>query len=258
MAIDIYNSEMLDGLKGVLQARYEPQFALGNAAGTFMMLPYIRAVWLQSSVNNANNLLDASDQGRTLSPGTAPSWVVNGLVPCVRFTRAGSQFLMRLDEAGLDISPEITVMTWIKFTAASTGNATGILAKWTTLGNFRSYALYKSAANAITFSISSLGTAVTVVSVAAPAAVYTTANWLFLAGRFRVGAAIDLFVSGTWYTQATILAAIFNSTAQLEMGAMNGTDFLDADMSITALCAGALPDAVIRNAWEQTRAMFGV
>jgi hypothetical protein len=258
MAIDIYNSEMLDGLKGVLQARYEPQFALGNAASTFLMLPKLRALWLHNSISETNVMHDATTQLRALAPGTAPSWGVSGLVPYTRFQRLASQYLTRADENGLDISPNITILTWIKFGVASTGNITGILDKWTTAANNRSYALYKSAGDVITFSISSLGTAVTVVSAVAPAAVYSTANWLFLAGRFTSARNIELFVSGTWYTQATALNVIFNGTAALDMGRFDAANYLEGDLALTALCADAHPDAVVRNAWEQTRAMFGV
>lgn len=262
MTVQIRNDQAVDLLAGDYQPRYEPNFALANAASTFMLLPQLRGLWLYSSVDNANSVYDASGQGRTVAPGTAPTFGVDGLIPYAAFSLAGSQYLTRADEAGLDITGAITIITWVKFAAGSTGALTGIVSKWLAAGNQRSFVLNKLATNEILWSTSSLGTAASVANIGDGAANYTTSYWLYVACRFRPAVAMDMFIGNnqTWntYTGATANAAIFNSTTALDIGRYDAANYFDGNLAISALCATNHSDSVIRNAWEQTRAGFGV
>lgn len=261
MTVQIRNDQAMDLWAGDYQPRYEPNFALANAVSTFMMLQNLRGLWLYSSVDNANNVYDASGQGRTVGPGTAPTFGTDGLMPYASFNGAvGSQYLTRVDEAGLDITGGLTIITWVKFAAGSTGANTGLVSKFVAAANQRSYLLYKSNANSLAFVTSVDGIATVTISDAA--ANYTTSYWLYVAGRFTPSTNNDLFVgnNGTLnpYTQPNANATTFNSNSALDIGRYNAANYLAGNIALTALCATNLSDAVIRNAWEQTRAGFGV
>ncbi len=124
-------------------------------------------------------------------------------------------------------------------------------AKWLTAGNQRSWTLRHTAAGLGQFSVSSLGTAATVVSV--DTAVALTANvWNFLAGLFHPGAFLRIW-RGLATDTALVLASnavgipanVFDGTADLTMGAEDGPgSYLAGRLGIFALRRN-LPTATI-------------
>jgi hypothetical protein len=129
------------------------------------------------------------------------------------------------------------------------------MSKWYETGNQRSYALFKDAANNLTFIISDDGT--NEYSIADGAANYDDSKWFFVVGRFDPNDELALFVNGTWYTDTTgIQAAIYDSTEAFEFGRKNRTDYLDGRMCDSFLCACAVPDVFIEAMYAHTKSMF--
>ncbi len=256
------NSALFRALRGEFQVRDEPNFAWVNAVGAALLLPELRAFWPGSSFDENNQAFDLSGQGRTLAnPAVVPATrSTAGLAPYVNFVRANSQYLRRLDEAGLDVTGGLTCFCWAYFDVTSMANNVGLLSKWQTTTNDRSYLLYKTNANQPLFNVTSLGTAGSSVSVAGSAV--TSAAWYFLAGRFTPGVELAIFINGTWVTNAAgIPAAIFSGAANFLAGAYGGgtpTAFLGGRMALFGLCAAAVPNAIVNAYFEQTRALFGV
>jgi urocanate hydratase len=91
---------------------------------------------------------------------TFPSLGTSGLITYADFERATPNHLTREDEPGLSITGDLTTGAWVYFDFQSTGRVTGIINKWYDVGNQRSYALYKTAGGALTFSVSNNGSTV--------------------------------------------------------------------------------------------------
>ncbi len=254
-------ASLIKALKADFQMRYEPNFAWVNAVSAALLLPELRAFWPGSSFDENNQALDLSGQARTLAnPAVIPATrSTAGLSPYVNFVRANSQYLRRLDEAGLDVTGGLTLFCWAYFDITSMASNVGLLSKWQTTSNDRSYLLYKTNINTPTFNVTSLGTAVSSVGVAGAAV--TSAAWYFLAGRFTPSVEVALFVNGTWTTNAVgIPASIFSGAANLLAGAYGGgtpTAFLGGRMALFGVCAAAVPNAIVNAYFEQTRALFG-
>jgi hypothetical protein len=256
-----YNAEMAELLSAHFPMRKDASYAWARLISGIQLTPYLRAFYPCSSVDERGGVIDLSGQGRILMPGTAPNISSSGLIPYLDFVRASSMYLQRHTEPGLEITGGLTVWTWIRFDAPSTGAETYFLSKWYTVGNLRSYLLYKTAANAFTFDISTNGTAVKTIGDAA--ANYLVSKWWFLAGRFTPSTELALFVGQAtngaynWYRNAAAIpASIFVSTEALNIGRGNRTNYLDGQMSSFGLSAGALTDTQIWNMFSQTRPML--
>ena len=263
------NAEMVELLRPDFQARYEPNFAWVNAVSAFLLLPGLRGFWPMSSISNAGNAYDLSGQGRTLTYTGNPLYNVVGLAPYIDLDGAGD-YLTRADEADLDITGAATVLAtdlrgltmggWFWIDSLAPGADDAFIGKWNTVGDQRSYLLnFTDASNSVSFSVSSLGTAVTVVTVTSAA--ITAAAWHFMVGRFDPSTEINVWVDNVEVVNAVgTPASIYSGTANLNIGAhSNGaTGLLDGRASLCFLCAAFLPDAHIKQLWEQTRALYGV
>ena len=266
MPVQRRNSEMVNLLAADFQLRYEPQFAWKSSVSQFLALTGLRGFWPTSSVSGGGSLMDLSGQNRILTYNGNPLYRVDNLAPNVALDGAGDYF-SRADEVGLDITGTetyvhddfkgLTQIGWYYFDNAA-GVAEYMMSKWDEGGNQRSYRLFRQAAGAIRFSVSTDGTAVVDIStVGTPAA----AEWFFAVGRYSTTAAeMDV-----WYNDevvnlaAGVPASIHVGTADFNIGARhNGNNLMTGRLCYQFLCAAALPDAVINQLFHQSRAQFGV
>jgi hypothetical protein len=263
MPIQILNAEHTTLLSTQFAMKNEPNYAWGNALSGYLLSPRLRGQW-GVSTDDVFSVYDHSGQGRTmtgLGAASTPLAYQYGMSPYHNFIRASSQYYQRPDEAGIDILEDLTMWTWIRFHAASTGALVYFYSKWLTAGGQQAYLLSKTAANALTFSISNSGA--DAFSVTDAAANYLVDTWFFIAGRFTPSTEVKLWVGNaltgalTPYTNiVAIPATIFNSDEPLEVGRGNQTNYLDGYMSLWGLAAWAMSDTDIFTKFHQARPLF--
>jgi hypothetical protein len=184
-----------------------------------------------------------------------PTVETSGLVTYLDFVRSDNCFLYRPTESGFDITGDLTFGTWVYFDAESTNVETGIMGKWATAGNQRSYILYKSASNKITFSISDDGT--TVYTVNDLGENYITGQWFFVVCKFISSTELAILVNGKWYRNAVgIPASIYISTPDFYVGCYNLLNHLDGRLAHMFLCVYAVPEYFICALYSHSKAMF--
>lgn len=240
---------------------YEPVYQnYGSVINRFLALPELRALWPFSSVNESGNVYDISGQGRILTNnGTATRSLYNFIVPYMSFN-GSSQYLSRADEAGLDITGNLTMGGWFYFNALGTANQEGLLGKHNTTGSQRSYAFYLNTSNGIVFQVSvnggfGAGNANTIDSAA-----LQTGKWYFVVARFTPSTELALFVNNVKTTNTTsVVASIFNSTAAFEIMRRNvALTYTNGLASLCFVTASALSDVLISELYNSTRGLFGV
>lgn len=157
----------------------------------------------------------------------------------------------------LNFTGAFTVGGWWWFDAPSMGAEVGLINKWLTAGNLRSYRLIKTAGDVLQAEISSNGTgAQTVASSVTP----VVDGWYLVAARYDPSNALTIFVNGTFDTNDTAIpAAIYDTTAPFEMGRSNLAAYFDGRLGAYAFaCEQALSDDVLLNLLWQTEAILGV
>jgi len=231
----------------------ESGYTMGDLIGSILGFPELRGFWPMSSVNESGNIMDISGQARTLTNNNAAARAVhNNLIPYVSFNGT-TQYLSRADEAGLDITGALTLGGWVYYDAVAAGAA---MSKYNVTGNQRGYSLGTIAGGVPQLTISSNGTATTVVN---SGTAVTAATWHFFAGRFTPSSELALLFGKEKYTNtSSIPAAIFNSSAALAIGGINGGASLAGRASLGFICAAALPDAQINYFFHMSRTLFGV
>jgi len=260
------NDQMVGLLSGDLQRRYEPNLAWKTACSAMRMLPALRGFWPMSSFNENGDAYDLSGQGRTLTYNGNPTYNYSSLIHYIDLDGTGD-YLSRTDEAGLDIlgtesyvagaAQGLTLGGWFYFNNMAAASEYCI-AKYDTFGVAqRAYGLLRIATGEARLSISNNGAAlvtVTSVDILSPTA------WYFLVGRFDPSAEMKVWINGNaWTNVAAIPASIFNSTADLTIGARTGGyELMTGRASLCFLCAAALSDSIISALFHQTRAIFNV
>lgn len=234
------------------------------AISAFSLLPQLRGLWAMSTVNEGGNVYDFSEQDRVLSDNGNPTYNVDGLAPYIELDGVGD-YLSRVDEAGLDITgtesfvhPDIQGLTfggWYWFDNAL-GNLETLISKWAGVGQYAYRLIRVAASGFIRLQLSGDGTAVDVAtSTIAP----DVDTWFFAVGRFEPSTELAVFLNYTKYTNTVgIPASVFNSNADLQIGASLAAGRLTGRASINFLCAAYLSDTIIRTIFQSTRALYGV
>jgi hypothetical protein len=267
MPVSERNPELLDLLQGEFQRKYEPNFASGNAISHGRMLPGLRGFWPMSTISNTGTVLDASDLGKTLTRNGSIVHGYTNLIPWAYYDGVGD-FHSRADEADLDILGTeayvqapfngLTIGGWFSVDVLA-GAIQGLIGKWNQNAvNQRSYTLWVTAGNVVQFGVSSTGANT---FFATSTAVMVARQWFFAAGRFFPNTEVAVWHNGTKNTNvAAMPAAIFNSTAQLNVGAHSngGLGLLTGYVSLCFLSCQALSDTFMFNYYQQTRALFGI
>lgn len=252
------NSEVAKTLSVDYVKLYANTTSWGNIVSMNLGYPGLRAYWTMTSIDEDFRVTDISGQGRSLTresiPGV-PGVDTEGLATYLDFTRASSHFIYRPTELGLDITEDLTIGCWVYFDAESTGVATGILSKWYTTGNVRSYVLYKDANNKLTFSISTDGIVETTITDGG--ANYITNQWFYIVGRFTPSTELALFVNGMWYLNTTsIPATVHVGLENFNAGRYNRANYLDGRISHAFLSAYSIPNRFICAMWAHSKALF--
>jgi len=235
----------------------------------FLSLPALRAFYPMSVVNSSGNAADVSGNGLVLTNNNTSTFSYDNLAPTVNFNGT-TQYLSRADAADIEVSGGegfvssaangLTVGGWFRFDVIGTNK--GIIGKYTSTGNQKSYVIIQDTTSVI-FRVSSNGSSNT-------SATYSSAlpidTWVFLVLRLTPSTELSGFVytSGviTEVTNTTsIPATVFGSTAVFSIGAADVTgalDYIDGKASLCFLCAAALSDATISSLFQATRALFRI
>lgn len=268
MPVQKENAEQVSLLATHFPLRNDSTYSWGQALSGLLLTPRLRGLW-GVSIDENNLLYDHSGQVRTLTgaggAGT-PLAYQNGIAPYHEFIRANTQYYTRADEAGLDITDDLTLWVWVNNHAPVIGAGIHYVGKYDIAGNQRAYLLYKDSTEIYRFYISSLGTAASTVNIPAIAADFVQSKWTFLAGRFVPSTTMDLWVGSgetgvlNQYTLAAgVPAAIFNSSAALQVGcgdAASAATMHDGYLSLWGLAAYACSDADIFTKFHLTRPLF--
>ena len=157
------------------------------------------------------------------------------------FTAASSQYLSVADTASLDITGAMTLAAWVK--SSGSYGTRGIVSKYETGTNQRSYALIINASGQLSASFSSSGNSSAVRTDTGSTVVGT--NWRHVAATFVPSTSVTLYIDGA--TESTsnngspIPSALFSGTAQLWIGAIATTSLLwDGLIAEAAVYSAAL------------------
>lgn len=251
MTVQKQNEEQGDLLAARYQMRAEPNFALANVLSTFGMLPHLRGFWPFSSIDESARAMDVSPQARHLTPSAGYTIGLVSLLPVA--TLAGG-YLLRADEAGLDITGSLAWGGWFNPTGVA-GNQ-GLTGKWGTAAASGGYLLHLAGATPEVVVEDGAGA-----DVAQAGAAIGAGSWSFIAGRFTAGAELAICVNKTWAKLAAgIPAALRNNAIDFRIGAFGNpaANLLAGGAALCWLCASAPADAVINNLYEQTKVLFGL
>lgn len=235
--------------------RNEPNYAWGNVNGIHQQIPYLRGYWNFAARNEVPEFYDQSGNGRILSNVNAWPSPLSGLAPYVDIGGTGG--IRRADEAGLRFGGYFSLGGWYYFHAFTCV----MLGKWNTVGNNRSYDLWVDAAGVPQFSVSSLGTAASIVTVT-----HTTTlalhTWYHICGIMVSNISMSIFVNGIEVQKlvgvpATAFAA---STAAFEIGGIDTSTaaLMTGRASYNWIAAAMLPSYLIQELYELSRPLFGV
>lgn len=255
--------KQVQALSSDFQPRYEPNFAASNALSLFLQLPGLRGLWTMAAISSAPSVIELAGYNRDLTYNGNPTFGSDGLAPCAILDGTGD-FLSRADEAGLDIignesyiaAPGLTLGGWFKI--SSLGAVTACIGKYNTSTNQQSYIIRYTASGLPGMIVSTDGTT----GVTGNSSVTATAGkWAFLVGRFTPSTEIAFWHNGTKDTNVVgIPATLFNSSAMLIIGAYNAgaAGLFTGSIGTCFLCASAISDVIVKNLYQQTRAMYGV
>lgn len=229
--------------------------ATRDALFQYLVLPNLRGLWPMSSVDSSGSAMDISGQGRHLANnGTCTFPVYGDVVPYLE-TSGSSQYLSRADEVGLSITGAFTVGCW--FLADTIGATFGLVTKWLSSGNQRSYQLILNNSERVYAYVSGDGTA----SVNKNAtATISAGTWHFAAMRYTPSSELAVFLDGVKATNVTsIPASCYDSTATFDLGAVGaGSSLLDGRIALPFVCAAAVSDMQLTALYERSRVLFGV
>ena len=176
------------------------------------------------------------------------------------FNEGESTYLSRPNEENIDITGALTIGVWIWCGNYCTGREVGIVSRWIEGTDDRQFAIYKDANDKFVFAVSSLGTAVSVVSVDDDGDRYEAGKWLYIVGRYTPSNELALFINNHWYLNTTSIPASLHSPAitevSLDFGRYNADHYFVGRMTHGFLCAYAVPDNFIEANFGHVRAMF--
>lgn len=236
----------------------------GEYLAELLCLPGLRGCWPVAGVTTGGDLYDASGQGRILTEhGNPVIGLYNGVAPYYEYDGTGD-YHERADESSLDITGTetyidgsiqgLTLLGWFWFDEWP-GSSRGIMGKWNTSGNDRSYGLHLETAPAIQAAVSSDGTAETTVDSTITLALDT---WYFLAMRFTPSTELALWVDDNKTTEtSSIPASIDVNSSDFEIASKDGGSlFMTGRYSLGALYCVALPDRTIARLYNRGLPLF--
>jgi hypothetical protein len=253
------NDKAIDANRAHYVKLYAPTTTLGNIVSMNLEYPGLRGYWPLHQIDEVYASYDYSGQGRALhcpyQDVYCPELYTDGLSVYMNFIRASSYYLYRHTENGLAILENLTFGCWVRFDAESTDQNTGIISKWFSGDDNRSYLLYKNNLNAIIFKISNTGA--DEFSVSDGGNNYAEDQWFYISGRFTPSAELKLFVNGNWYSNVvSIPSDIYNSEVNFEIGRYNDENNLDGRVAHAYISAYSVPDLFINSMYSHSKALF--
>lgn len=241
----------------------------GNVVSSFQNIPGLVGFWPMSNPQRSTgNARDFGQGGLDLTYNGNPTYnYFEDFIPYLELDGTGD-FLDRADETDLDVLGTetiynssvrgITIGGW--FWTDTLISVDGLIGKWDGTGDQRSYSLIRNA-DFFNFRVNSTGISPGGNYDSNASATIVTGRWYFVVGRFIPSISISIIVNGIAITKTSGSppAAIFNSTAAFEIGAVEGgANFLPGRASLCFLSANALSDAFINGLFQQSRVLFGV
>jgi len=242
----------------------------GNVISSYLSLMGLRAFWPFTSINDVDQVMDLSSQGRRIT-GVSPAIRYDDGISAFPFASFNvGRYYYRDDESGLDLTGGDTIfplaaqkgMTcgcWVRVSETPVpGSDLGIISKYNGVGSQKSFLLYRQGVNnRLTFIISGDGAGVN--AIASPID-YVINEWNFVVGRFNCGNSISIFHNGSWDSNVTsIPSTIYNSTARVELGSFSGGGATWVHQgTLYFLAATALSNTIIEKLFAATRGLFGV
>jgi hypothetical protein len=162
------------------------------------------------------------------------------------FTAASNQYLSVADTSALDITGAITLCAWVK--SSGSYGTRGIISKFETATNNRSYALYTNATGNIVAAFAPSGTATNVRTDTGSTILGT--NWRHVAVTLVPSTSVTLYVDGvaesTTNNGSPLPSSIFSGAANLWIGTVSATTFgWDGSIAEAAIYSAALTTAEI-------------
>jgi hypothetical protein len=232
-------------------------FTHGDVFGTYMMLPALRGFWPFSSISETGQYIDMSYQGRhLLNQGATPRGNYRDNIPTMVFNGT-SQYLYRADEAGLDITGNISLGGWFK--VSSNTALMGLMTKevTNTTNNDRNFGLYfRGDVAGDPFQVQFFNG--TTMFSATSTVVTEVDKWYFVVARYTANIESYIYVSGVQTQSAdTIPATINNSPAAFNIGVRNSSvNYFHGSAALCFICAGAVPIKMINRLYSVTRTYF--
>lgn len=248
--IQVYNPQKTTLESGIFQARDDPGFAWSRAISSRLMLPKTRGFWPFSVVNATDDLIDLTGNAQLAVNTSVVSLALYGVTSYGHFD--GTSHFAITSAALNKITGGLTVICFARLDALSTEQ--GFISKWGAAGS-RSYRLYMTSGNVITFEVSSNGTLITSV----PSTIIPVVGaWYCLIGEYNPSTSLSIWVNGTKAQNvASIPAAIFDSTSNLFLGNTNGS-FLTGDLSLASLHASTINSGIALLTFDYNRPLFAI
>lgn len=268
MTVQIRNDQAVDLLTGDFFPRYEPNAAMVHAASVKQQQVGLRAYWPCSGqvVTHQGEWVTDMGGGAFHWPAyNSPTFASQGLFPYVGFASASSQYLSYADNPQFDILGTeanvragfngLTISFWVYFATIGGIANIGLISKWTSAGNQRSYRIIRLPANNIQFDITTDGSTVVSVTSTGTVAVDT---WYHIWAKFVPSTTMTIAIDNSPTTLAAgVPASIFHSTATTSAARTDGAGYLNGRLSQISICAAAQNDVTLMTEYEQTRAWIG-
>lgn len=236
-----------------LERREGQRPILDNYLNTFAL----KALWNFGAVDVNWNARDLSGNGLTLTATTPSLGITARLFPYAAFP--GASYYARASEPALVLGSPGTIGGWFWVDAILAG-AQGLMGKWVSAGNQRSYLLYVDASgnggNPV-FAVSSNGTAFTIIGAGAGVPAMPTAQWVFLAASYYPSSYMTIYLNTVKYTNVTsIPASCFGSTAPFEIGRHDAGTYLTGRASLCFMTNYVLNDNQVRKLYNCSKWAF--
>lgn len=240
-----------------------PASGLGGLVAWLGGLPGLRGLWSSSIVGTGGGLQDRGGLAQTLTYNGNPLFNYSDFVPYCAYDGVGD-YHSRATETALEILGTEAVFNsavrgltcGLIFYSTVAGSNQGLLSKWTTTGNQRSYRIIKTSGNLADFSVSSNGTAETTVTSAAQISLNA---YHVAVGRFTPSTELALWLDGVKAVNTTsIPASVFNSTTAFELARYNGATLLTGRIVAGWLAANTWSDSICMSVWNRCQNFLGL
>lgn len=179
--------------------------------------------WWKLDENTGAAANDSSGLGNTGTLTNSPSWTRGKFGSALSFD-GSDDYVVAADSTNLSVTGNLTLESWIKLSAISSGQT--ITGKWdeTTANNDRSYRLWLDSSNRLNLSVSTDGS--TVVTHTGTNTTFAANTWYHVTGVYNTAGTMDLYVNGildATQKSSGVPASIDDNASNLYIGAKENT-----------------------------------